>query len=101
MNTVTLNMNVSMSYLGVNQAECGIHIRVVAPQEYVNIYSARRLTVGVARHTLWHTQPTLQRLTADVCQTHAQTHSANPSTSHSRRCQTHAQTHSANPSTSQ
>jgi len=27
----------------VNQAEYGIHIRVVATQEYVNIYSTRRL----------------------------------------------------------
>jgi len=26
----------------LNQAEYGIHIRVVAPQEYVNIYSTRR-----------------------------------------------------------
>jgi len=26
----------------VNQAECFIHIYVVAPQEYVNIYSTRR-----------------------------------------------------------
>jgi len=26
----------------VNQAEYGIHILVVAPQEYVNIYSTRR-----------------------------------------------------------
>jgi len=35
-------MHVSMSYPGVNQAEYGIHIRVVAPQKYVNIYSTRR-----------------------------------------------------------
>ena len=27
----------------VNQAEYGIHILVVAPQEYVNIYSTRRV----------------------------------------------------------
>ena len=27
----------------MNQAEYGIHIRVVAPQEYVNIYSTRRM----------------------------------------------------------
>jgi len=34
-NTLTLNMYVSM------QAEYDIHIRLVAPQEYVNIYSTR------------------------------------------------------------
>jgi len=33
MNTVTLNMYVSMAY-PVYQAGYGIHIRVVAPQEY-------------------------------------------------------------------
>jgi len=36
-NTFTLNMYVSMSYTGVNQAEYAIHIRMVAPQKYVNI----------------------------------------------------------------
>jgi len=40
--TFTLNIYVSMSYR-VNQAEYGIHILVVAPQEYVNIDSTRRL----------------------------------------------------------
>jgi len=48
MNTVTLHMYVSMSYPGVNHAEYGIHIRVVAPQEYVNLYSTRRC-VGLKR----------------------------------------------------
>jgi len=40
----------------VNQAEYGIHIRVIAPQEYVNIYSMRRTTTlckvsGASRRT--------------------------------------------------
>ena len=30
----------------VHQAEYGIHILVVVPQEYVNIYSTRRVTRG-------------------------------------------------------
>jgi len=34
-NTVTLNMNISVSDR-VNQAEYGIHILVAASQEYVN-----------------------------------------------------------------
>ena len=33
----------------VNQAEYIIHIRVVAPQEYVNIYSTRRVQTGRGR----------------------------------------------------
>ena len=32
-----------MLYTGVNQAEYGIRIRVAASQEYVNIYSTRRV----------------------------------------------------------
>jgi len=42
-NTFTLNMYISMPYAGFNQAEYVIHILVIAPQEYVNIYSTRRL----------------------------------------------------------
>jgi len=42
-NTFTLTMYVSMSYTGFTQAEYGIHIRVIAPQEYVNLYSTRRV----------------------------------------------------------
>jgi len=40
----------------VNQAEYGIHIRVVAPQEYVNIYSTRRVVtcpVGLCKILLY------------------------------------------------
>jgi len=36
-------MYISMPYAGFNQAEYVIHILVIAPQEYVNIYSTRRL----------------------------------------------------------
>jgi len=45
MNTSTLNMCISMTYdiCRINQAEYGIRILVAAPQEYVNIYSTRRL----------------------------------------------------------
>jgi len=39
MNTVILNMEVSMSYTGFNQAEYGTRIRVVVSQKYVNMYS--------------------------------------------------------------
>jgi len=42
MNTVTLNTYIFMLYR-VNQAEYGLRIRVVAPQEYVNIDSTRRI----------------------------------------------------------
>ena len=41
MNTSTLRMYIYR----VNQAEYGIRIRVAAPQEYVNIYSTRRLLI--------------------------------------------------------
>ena len=33
----------------VHQAEYVLHIRVVAPQEYVNIYSTRRMVTGMVR----------------------------------------------------
>jgi len=46
MNTVTLNMYASMSYPGINQAEYGMHIRVVAPQECVSICSTRRFVTN-------------------------------------------------------
>jgi len=42
-NTVILDMEVSMSYTGFDQAEYGIHILVAASQEYVNTYSTRRV----------------------------------------------------------
>jgi len=35
----------------VNQAEYGIHVLVVAPQEYVNIYSTRRV-IGLYKRIL-------------------------------------------------
>jgi len=41
-NTAILNMEMSMSYTGVNQAEYGIRILVAASQEYVYTYSTRR-----------------------------------------------------------
>jgi len=44
-NTFTLNIYVSMSYTRVNQAKYGIHILVVAPQEYVNTYSTRGVSI--------------------------------------------------------
>jgi len=37
-------MYVFMPYTGGNQAENDTHILVVAPQEYVNIYSTRRVS---------------------------------------------------------
>jgi len=45
-------MYVSTSYTGFNQAEYVIHILVIAPQEYVNIYSIRR-TVSSQKPCPW------------------------------------------------
>jgi len=42
-------VNIHVIYRG-NQAEYGIQILVVAPQEYVNIYSTRRLTCSNPTH---------------------------------------------------
>ena len=42
MNTVTLNMNIFMSYTRFTRRNT-LFILVVAPQEYVTIYSTRRL----------------------------------------------------------
>jgi len=42
LNTLTLNMHVSMSYYRDQRAKCGFRIRVAAPQEYVNTYSTCR-----------------------------------------------------------
>jgi len=47
-NTFTLNTHVSMAYTGLTQAEYVIRNLVVAPQEYVNIYSTRRVPGRVA-----------------------------------------------------
>jgi len=43
-NTLTLNMYVSMSFTGFTRGEYVIHVLVVAPQAYVNIYSTRRVS---------------------------------------------------------
>jgi len=45
-NVFTLNMYSHVTYR-VNQAEYVIHIFVVAPQKYVNIYSTRRPPEGL------------------------------------------------------
>ena len=39
----------------VNQAENGIHIRVVAPQEYVNIYSTRKIDTETHSFSIYTT----------------------------------------------
>ena len=46
MNTFTLNMFVSMSYTGLTKR----NTLLVAPQEYVNIYSTRRLLTPFCSH---------------------------------------------------
>ena len=55
MNTVTLNTYTVHVIYRFNQAEYSIRIRVVAPQEYVNIYSTSRVRIAVRgsfeRHT--------------------------------------------------
>jgi len=47
-NTFSLHMVRAHVIYRVNQAECGIHIRVVAPQEYMSIYSTRRVLTAVS-----------------------------------------------------
>ena len=53
LNTLTLNMYVSISYARDQRAEYGIRIRVAAPQEYVNTYSTCRVGVpGGDKHLI-------------------------------------------------
>jgi len=63
-NTFTLTMNVSVSYTGFNQAVYGIHSFVIAPQEYVNIYSTRRTRTPTTNLTY---ESTLGLPTEHVC----------------------------------